>query len=386
MTSRKPARNQWKFDWDADPKRKRGQQLKMLRNVRLGCLKLRALLRELDDRIPNHTEARPETFALSMATLVDELEISRSEAYELCDRLRDLGVLAWDDLANGKREFWICWGTLSEFAHPDPAQRPETPSLQQFRQRRKPIRSKASNDGDQEPAIPHRRNTINSAPAEDHSAPAELESSPAEDHSAPAELHIRNIATLSQSSPSSKGTPSADGGGDRDGFDREAVTKLVRKAGVARAAEKVRQALAAGMSLRQIADVARHALQFPGRWSGGIVADRLTQADAPSLSAAEGWFGDDPKWLERERERKAAERRAAPERESIESRLEHEFGFQLDTTSDEDLAEVIARLDQYQRPRADRLIALGHNLRRTTMRADLLAALARMQHATTDTS
>jgi hypothetical protein len=379
MPRHKPAQHQWQFDWDADPKRtKRGQQLLMLRKARLGCLKLRAMLREIDDRIPNHQELRPETFALSMADLIDELELSRSEGYELCDRLRALGVLAWDDLPNGRREFWICWGTLSEFAHPDPAQRPEVPTLREFRQQR---RSEKLGQH-QEPPIPQVRNGSDSSPEELESSLAEDRSSPEEDHSSGEESLNRNIATLSQPSPSSTGTPAAGGGGggEIDGPEagkREALN-LVRRAGVGRFVQAVDTATANGMTLAQVAAVARHALTPENRepcprWSGAIVHDRLTMPGAAMLSPEDGWWGDNPDWTAAQRQRSAqAPTSSAPTPGELEAR----YGDALDALDDGELAKLRSELTMRDAAEFDRAIAAGDDPRERTIRVALLQRLS----------
>jgi hypothetical protein len=88
----------------------RAQQLAILRDCRLGGRPLAKLLLErLDDHI-----GRNRSWSLRIDELAEEAEISRSAAYKWLKWLHDEGLIGCDELPDGRRTFWICWGALWE--------------------------------------------------------------------------------------------------------------------------------------------------------------------------------------------------------------------------------------------------------------------------------
>lgn len=119
---------------------------------------------------------------------------------------------------------------------------------------------------------------------------------------------------------------------------REAAVTAVRECGVNRAVEAVETARRNGMSDEQIRAVVR---QFrdpanTGRWSAGVLHDRLTCPGANLLAPDAGWFGDSAAWTARQRSQPAP----APHLTRA-ARLEERYGAQLDAMSDDELPRLV---------------------------------------------
>lgn len=103
------------------------------------------------------------------------------------------------------------------------------------------------------------------------------------------ETHIRNSVLESFLNSSSSSSTEAD--------ERDALVMMVKDAGVGQFSATVKTALDRGLTIEQARDVVAHFHAHPGRWSAGVLVERLTRLGANLLDAAEGWYGDSPEWL-----------------------------------------------------------------------------------------
>lgn len=221
----------------------RSEQLGLLRDCRLGDPRKRndrkplakLLLRSLDDRI-----GRNKRWAITVEELGEESEMSRSAVYKWLGWLSAAELIGFDELPDGRREFWICWSNVWAMT---PAGR---------------AAEREARDAVSPPRGPRVHNVDCSYKEE-----------------------------RPQSAPLAP-TPSPP--------PREELVTMVRTAGVNLADETVADAIANGMTPEQVAAVVEHYQAHPGRWHPGILKERLTRQGAHGQQADEGWYGDSAAW------------------------------------------------------------------------------------------
>jgi hypothetical protein len=89
---------------------KRGEQLKILRESRVGDAVEKLLLHKLDDRIGNG-----KTWRLSIEELASEMEVGVSTAYAKVKSLKAKQVIIAERCKDGKFEFQMVWSNLADF-------------------------------------------------------------------------------------------------------------------------------------------------------------------------------------------------------------------------------------------------------------------------------
>ncbi len=273
----------------------RGDQLGILRAARLGDPRksndrkplAKLLLRTLDDRI-----GRNKRWAMTVDELAEEADMSRSAAYQWLGWLNEAGIIGFDSLPDGRREFWICWSTLWQF----------TPEGRTSESRRaNPPGGSSVHNMDQ------RSTTRTDGPP--HGPPVHVvdcsykEERPLSAHSAPTP------------SPSS----SADGLSE---VSREEAMMMVNAAGVKQFGHVVETALANGMTTQQIAAVVAHFQAHPDKWPPEILFERLTRIGACLIGPNEGWYGDTDKW--KAQQRRLQEAQAAAAAQAAEDQLKQQ--------------------------------------------------------------
>lgn len=268
----------------------RGEQLSILREIRLGDPRksndrkpfAKLLLRALDDRI-----GRSKRWAMTVDELAEEAEMSRSATYQWLGWLNEAGLIGFDSLPDGRREFWICWSNLWQMTPAGrAAERAEQAAVSPPGGLASPPHGPAVHQVDQQST------TWTGGP--------------------PHGLLVHNVdcsykeerPISAHSAPPSSSTPS----GDR----RREVTMMVKTAGVGLFGPAVETAIAHGMGLEQIAAVVGHFSRFPGRWPPEVLYERLTRVQAFELAPDEGWYGDTPQWIDKQRR---ADQKAADEAE-----------------------------------------------------------------------
>lgn len=241
----------------------RSEQLGLLRDCRLGDPRKRndrkplakLLLRSLDDRI-----GRNKRWAITVEELGEESEMSRSAVYKWLGWLSAAELIGFDELPDGRREFWICWSNVWAMT---PAGRA---AEREARDAVSPPRGPRVHNVD------HESTMWNDSPQ--------------------CGMVVHNVdcsykEERPQSAPLAP-TPSPP--------PREELVTMVRTAGVNLADETVADAIANGMTLEQVAAVVGHYQAHPGRWHPGILKERLTRLGAHGQQADEGWYGDSASW------------------------------------------------------------------------------------------
>lgn len=197
----------------------RAQQLAILRECRLGDPRkkndrkpiAKLLLRTLDDRI-----GKAGRWSLLMVDLAAEADVAPPTAYKWCAWLNAHGFIGFDELPDGRREFWICWNALWATTPEGRAatKKQATPVLQN----RTTLYDVEPDSTTENRVLCGRAHIRISA----HSAPTERTTSPPTPSIAP---------------------------------DRSVIVERVREAGVSQCAEAVAAALANGLTLDDLAAI-----------------------------------------------------------------------------------------------------------------------------------
>lgn len=250
----------------------RSEQLALLRDCRLGDPRKRndrkplakLLLRSLDDRI-----GRNKRWAITVEELGEESEMSRSAVYKWLGWLSAAELIGFDELPDGRREFWICWSNVWAMT---PAGRA---AEREARDAVSPPR------GPRVHIVDHESTMWNGSP-QCGMVVHNVDCSYKEERPLSAQL-----------APSSPPPP------------REELVTMVRTAGVNLAEETIATATANGLSSDQIAAVVAHYQAFPGRWNPGILYERLTRPGVQNDPPDHGWYGDSEAWLAAQRHQAA---------------------------------------------------------------------------------
>lgn len=214
----------------------RGQQLRILRTCKLGTrrndrkLIAKAMLRAIDDHI-GHRNGR---WTFDLQELYDEIDVARTTGYDWFNWLIDQGFIGCDRLRDGRREVWICWGTLWECT---PEGRVEA----------------AREARDNPPAGPPVRHADDSVRQADRQS-ATRTASP------PGGLHIRNSAPLS--APSSAPSSPSSAPADDDAKTKTTATERLIDLGVAKAEEAVERSLGLRSADETLATIEHFAAEF----------------------------------------------------------------------------------------------------------------------------
>lgn len=345
--SRRPAPDQPTLNFT------RGEQLALRRSVRLPPAE-KFLLWLIDDHIGGGR-----SWPLAMADLATESGYSQATVYRAVAALTERGVIFWEPLADGRREFFVCWATLQEIIEQPP--QPSEPTELAVSE------AGQASHGENDVLMvrtPFSQGESDSHGENDHS------------HSENAILTMRMLNTKNAlltpsnalSTPSS--TPAV--ADDR----KAAVMMLVKAAGVGQFGKAVETALAGGSGLDQVAETVEFYRRHPGRWPPEVLFERLTRAGASLLAPEEGWYGERPAWTAAQQHTaKAAEIAEETERMNRSETahpLEAVHGAELDALTEH---EQLARLPSEFLKRLYR--KTPERAKSPLLRQPLLEALAR---------
>lgn len=239
----------------------RGQQLAALRRVRVGNPLRRLCLWVID----SHLSRSRSTWTMTMRDLADELQADYKTTCKVVKELDDLGVIRRVRRDGTWIEFSLVWSVIFGLIEDD-------------------------EETNEEPVRTVTRTLCAAASTTDH-----------------------KDSSIAHSPPLPPTPLTPDPG----------LVVIVAGCGVGRAGEAVATALAQGMTPAQIQAVVDHfrAPENAGRWSPGVLYDRLTRLGANATHADQGWFGDSPAWKARRPARAAPANRL--------ERLEAAFGEEL---------------------------------------------------------
>jgi hypothetical protein len=305
-----------------------GQQRALLRRVRVGNPVRQLMLWVIDSHIPKGRNS----WRMTMRDLADECFVEYQTAYKAAAELEELGVIRRDRLGGGAIDFSICWGVLCALDEEAGEERIDTETIL-------PVENPILRT---ENPVLRRENQI---------LRTENEILPTENRT----IYDTNTLTSTTSSTA-----------------EQELVMMVAGCGVGRAGAAVAAAISQGMTPGQIRAVVEHfrAPDNAGRWSPGILYDRLTRIGAHATPADQGWFGDSNTW----KARKSGQAAQDPLKARL-ARLEAAHGPRLDGLSDDELHGLLDFMPRQTRDRLRRLMDAGY-ARSRSCREDLLEAMA----------